>query len=70
MRREKFDLNSILLKGKESWFGILVDIEETFVLDLDDVDGKEVSAIDLEITGRDQAGAKHLVNLLDKLIKL
>jgi hypothetical protein len=59
-----------LLKGEESWFGILVDIEETFVLDPDDVDGEEVSAIDLEVTRRDQTRAKHLVDLLEKLNKL
>ncbi len=65
MRWEKFDHNPILLKGEESWLGILVDIEETFVLDLDDVDGEEVSAIDLEVTWRDQSRAKHLVDLLE-----
>ena len=65
LRREKLDLDPILLKREESWHGLLADIKETFVLDLDDVDGEEVSAIDLEVTGRDQTRAKHLVDLLE-----
>ena len=63
-------LNLGFIKRKESWHGLLADIKETFVLDLDDVDWEEVGAKDLEVTGRNEARAKHLVDLLDKLNKL
>jgi hypothetical protein len=45
------------------------DVEETLVLNFDDVDREEVGAEDLEVPGRDKAGAKHLVDLLKKLNK-
>ena len=70
LRREKLDLDPILLKREESWHGLLADIKETFVLDLDDVDWEEVGAKDLEVTGRNEAWTKHLVDLLEKLNKL